>query len=533
MADTFDVIICGAGSGGGFLAGEIAANASVLLLDAGPYIGGPLTPGYGSPQRRQFSTQINLGTYIPDGVYSINQGSAFFAYPSYFDESNPNTAGMTREARVVGGGSFINVGAWIHPNRVDWDSFAAETGVVGWTREGFAPHFQRAEKILSVRRDPRDHWNPASVLYEKTALAMGIPVFMTACNRGELCIYCGHRNNAGVPCKYDVLMSTAITQIPKAIAAGTQLVDNAMVQQVNISNGKATGVTYVKDGQTITANARKLVVVSAGAIGTPLILFSSGVNLLNPNVGKYFKAHPGVSVEAVIPGTDWGSDRGYQWNCYNYGMDAHGQPMDTLHYASASFPNTPWINCQIGNFGLPYKNLMRQGPQRVGVWIFCLKPNIAGRVLGRVNNPVVQFPMVTADGVLEPKLLADTVAAVRQAAAILKNMGAIYTFPNPNQPDALLSQALALLLPGAGLFHPQGSCRAGSDPATSVVDSNCMSHEVGNLMCCDASVIPNAISANTNAITMAIASRASDFVNSQILNRGSGTTTAPREVAQQ
>jgi choline dehydrogenase-like flavoprotein len=38
MADTYDVIICGAGSGGGFLAGEIAANGSVLILEAGPHI---------------------------------------------------------------------------------------------------------------------------------------------------------------------------------------------------------------------------------------------------------------------------------------------------------------------------------------------------------------------------------------------------------------------------------------------------------------------------------------------------------------
>ena len=147
---------------------------------------------------------------------------------------------------------------------------------------------------------------------------MGIPVYGTATNRGDDCLYCGH-NNAGVPCKYDVLMSTAITQIPKALGAGAQLVDNATVVRVEISNHKATGVTYVKDGQTVTANSRKLVVVSAGAIGTPLILFSSDVHLVNSNVGKYLRAHPGVSVDAIVPGRDWGSDRGYQWNCYHYG----------------------------------------------------------------------------------------------------------------------------------------------------------------------------------------------------------------------
>jgi choline dehydrogenase len=531
MADTYDVIICGAGSGGGFLAGEIAANGSVLILDAGPHIGGEPNYGVGSPERRKFSTQINLGTYIPDGMYSINAGKAVFAYPTYVDQSNPSSFGTTKEAKVVGGGSYINVGAWIRPRLVDWPDFAAATGVVGWTKDAFEPHFLKAEKILSVHRDTPDNWNPASVLYERTARDMGTPIFVTASNRFH-CIFCGHRNNAGMPCKYDALMSTAITQIPKAIAAGATLVDNATVVRVEISNGTATGVTYVKDGQTITANARKLVVVSAGAFGTPLILFSSGVNLLNPNVGKYLKAHPGISVEASLPGGPWNSDRGYQWNLYHYGPIVDGSPMDTLTYASASFPTTAWQAAQVGNFGLPYKNLMRQFPQRVGVWIFFLKPNVSGRVIGRVDNPIVQYPMITTDGVPEPKMLADSTAAVRQAAGILKAMGATFIDPNPDQPEALLTQQLTLRIPGAGLFHAQGTCRAGADPKTSVVDSNCMSHDVKNLMCCDASVIPNAISANTNAIIMAIADRAADFVNSQILNGPSKAATAPQRVEQ-
>jgi choline dehydrogenase-like flavoprotein len=134
MADTYDVIICGAGSGGGFLAGEIAANGSVLILDAGPHIGGEPNYGVGSPERRKFSTQINLGTYIPDGMYSINAGKAVFAYPTYVDQSNPSSFGTTKEAKVVGGGSYINVGAWIRPRLVDWPDFAAATGVVGWTK---------------------------------------------------------------------------------------------------------------------------------------------------------------------------------------------------------------------------------------------------------------------------------------------------------------------------------------------------------------------------------------------------------------
>ena len=60
---------------------------------------------------------------------------------------------------------------------------------------------------------------------------------------------------------------------------------------------------------------------------------------------------------------------------------------------------------------------------------------------------------------------------------------------------------------------------AGASAQNSVVDTNCMSHDIENLMCCDASVIPNHISANPNATIMAVASRASEYVITNILGQ--------------
>ena len=126
--DVYDVIICGAGSGGGFLAGEIAPYGSVLILDAGPRVGGAPNFGFGSPERRKFSTQINLGQYQPDNTFS-NRGTTFFSYPMYMIEANQINASVQREARLVGGGSAINVGAWVRPRLVDWDGFSDETEI--------------------------------------------------------------------------------------------------------------------------------------------------------------------------------------------------------------------------------------------------------------------------------------------------------------------------------------------------------------------------------------------------------------------
>ena len=340
--EVYDIIICGAGSGGGFFAGEVAPYASVLLLDAGPNVASPGFNGFGSPARRKVATQINLGNYHPDNPF-FNRGALFYSYPMYMIEANPINASIAREARVVGGGSYINVGAWIRPRRIDWDGFAEETGVEGWTKDAFERHFQKAEQILNVHRDPRSVWNKASILYEQAAQSLGIPTFAVASNRRH-CIYCGHRLNAGMPCKYDALMSTAITQIPKAETYGAKVVGDANVVRVLVENNRAVGVTYIKEREAITVRARKLVVLSGGAIGTPLIMRSSGLHLINDNVGRYLRAHPGVPLDVLLPGDDWNSDRGYQWNVAHYIHDDNGEPIDVLAFASAAFPsNTPWV----------------------------------------------------------------------------------------------------------------------------------------------------------------------------------------------
>jgi len=524
MPDTYDVIICGAGAGGGYLAGEIAANGSVLLLDAGPHVGASeaMAPGVGSPSRRKFSTQINLGRYIPDSTTSGGRGNPFFAYPIYMDQSNPVFSAVQREPRVVGGGTFLNVGAWVRPRTVDFEGFAQETGVRGWSKQDFEPFFQQCEKTQFVHRTPRENWNPGSVAYEKAAAKLGIKMYETSTNKFH-CIFCGHRLDAGMPCKYDSLMGTAQTQIPKAMAAGATVLDNATVLKVEITNKKATGVTYIRNGVTTTATARKLVVVAAGAIGTPAILYSSGVWDINKNVGQYLRAHPGIAMDALVPevpgGGRWNTDRGYQWNCYHYPIDEKGQPVDVIIHASAGFPAaTPWVAAQVGFFGQAYKDLMRRYPQRVGAFHFQLKPSIYGRVMGGVEKPVISYPVATVDGVLEPKILSDFTASIRTSAKIFKEMGAIDMYPNPNLSTALFNQTITQLVTTAGALHPQGTCRAGASRTNSVVDTNCMSHDIDNLMCCDASVIPHHISSNPNSMIMAIGARAGAFVRSSILN---------------
>jgi choline dehydrogenase-like flavoprotein len=65
------------------------------------------------------------------------------------------------------------------------------------------------------------------------------------------------------------------------------------------------------------------------------------------------------------------------------------------------------------------------------------------------------------------------------------------------------------VLPGAG-FHLMGTARMGSDPADSVVDSDCRTHDVSNLLVIDGSVFASAAAVNPTPTIQAVALRAAD-----------------------
>src|SRR5260370_41501561 len=124
-------------------------------------------------------------------------------------------------------------------------------------------------------------------------------------------------------------------------------------------------------------------------------------------------------------------------------MDGQGNPMDAVVHASAGFmATTAWVAAafQIGLFGKPYKDVMRQWKQRAGAFIFAMKPVITGRVSGSVDAPVISYPIATPTGNLGDQTLNDLLPRIRQVAPVYKKIRAFTSFPNPDTPDPGLKQ---------------------------------------------------------------------------------------------
>jgi len=68
----------------------------------------------------------------------------------------------------------------------------------------------------------------------------------------------------------------------------------------------------------------------------------------------------------------------------------------------------------------------------------------------------------------------------------------------------------------AGVAHQSGTCRFGTDPATSVLDVNCQAHEVENLYVVDTSFFPSIGAVNPALTAMANAIRVGEHLLSRM-----------------
>jgi choline dehydrogenase-like flavoprotein len=71
---------------------------------------------------------------------------------------------------------------------------------------------------------------------------------------------------------------------------------------------------------------------------------------------------------------------------------------------------------------------------------------------------------------------------------------------------------LGKTIPIAGVAHQVGTCRFGTDPASSVLNTNCQAHEVDNLYVVDSSFFPSIGAVNPSLTIIANALRVGDHI---------------------
>jgi len=313
-------------------------------------------------------------------------------------------------------------------------------------------------------------------------------------------------------CKYEARSSTLVSYIPKAEKYGVEILADTLVEKVLIDakgkRGVARGLICRSADSTYELTADHII-LACGYRRTPLLLMRSGygppewagnpIVVSNPNIGKHIDGHPRIPGIAAIfddPMGDGevGSVRGY-FMINDNRKDALGRLLFRADLGGGQFPASAALNTFAPEFGWEHKKFMREG----GIFrIGTLNPAMA-KAPGRWAMDPDGRILYSGDHSLTIRRAKEALGISHE---ILKKMGArkitSIDVPVPMTPTTSGS-------------HRVGSCRAGVDPRTSVVNPHFESHDVDNLYIADASVIPRVTTGNTGtpqaAVTVFAAAR--------------------------
>ncbi len=488
VADGFtlrtDVCVIGSGAGGGVATGILAElGREVVVLEEGPAVSkADFNQHDGDMYPLLYRDGGNQTTV--DGGISIVQG------------------------RVVGGSTVVNMADVVPIPREIAEYWRDQHGL---TRYG-------VDRILAVG--------------EACGQALGAtPIAELALNRNNALLLEGGRklgleggafshNRVGcvgagacmIGCAYDAKRSVALTWIPDAVATGRVMVQaDARVERLAWDGTRVVAAVghVIHQGDQRPRGAFRVeadrFVLAAGAIHSPLLLQASGLG--GSQVGRNLVLQPQAPVAATFAEPVLGF-RGVPQASYLDSEEIKSPETGLGGYRLEGIFATPAMTAATwGIHGAAVHEVMTKYAHTAGA--LCLVPDEPAGTVTRLENgrPKIE---TRYDGAWTKQLMTAIHTCARAYLAVGAEQVLLpFAGATPVRTEADLDQLEGFTIGPNRLplisAHPQGTCRMGPDPATSVVGLDGRVHGLDNLQVLDASVFPSSSSSHTMIPVMTLA----------------------------
>ena len=523
-----DYIVIGSGSAGSTIAYRLGEDGShkIMVLefggtDMGPFIQMPAALSY----------PMNMARYD-------------WGYKAEAEKSLNGRSLVCPRGKVIGGSSSINGMIYVRGHAGDYNHWQ-EAGAEGWSYADILPYFKRMETShggeapwrgtdgpLHITRGPRD--NPLHDVFVKASEEAGYSATAD---------YNGYRQEGMGPADMTVYKgrrwSAANAYLRPAIKRGNvELRTGVMVEKLLFEGRRCIGVRYQRGNDTKDVFARKAVILSAGAIGSPSILQRSGIGPaavlkkagvevrsdrqgvganLQDHLEVYFQIacrqpitlykHLNLVSKAMI---------GARWLFFKSGLGASNQ-FESLGFIRTD-KNVPYPDIQYHFLPVAIRYDGKAPAEGHGFQLHVGPMRSKSRGTVHIQDSLAETaPEIRFNYLSHPDDLPDFRKALRLTREILHQPAFDDYRKFEIQPgdDVTSDEGLDEFIRNhaESAYHPCGTCKMGAenDPMAVVApDTSVIGFE--GLYCADSSIFPRITNGNLNAPSIMTGEKASDHI---------------------
>ncbi|MCX5479967.1 GMC family oxidoreductase [Kaistia geumhonensis] len=508
LKDSYDIVIIGAGVGGGALANSLAApGRDILMLERGPRL-------RREPELWSVDAVFHRRKFAAKEQWRDRDGNLFAPSTYYY----------------VGGNSKFFGAATVRFRKEDFGALQHEAGVApAWpvSYETFEPYYARAERLMGTHGEagldpvepPRSGPMPhppighepeiaaiAAKLKSRGLRPFPLPIAVDY-HDGGACARCATCD--GFACKIGAKGDAEVRLVDPALAkGGVTLATEAFVRRIltDPSGRRVTGVE-VEHGGTVRTIAARIVVSAAGAVNSSALLLRSANdkhprglgNNESDQLGRNYMAHNNTAMMAISPfrKNRVVFQKTLAVNDYYLANDYRPYPLGNVQglgklQSGMLTANAPWApDWAMGLFA----------ERSVDWWLM-------SEDLPDPNNRV----SVEKDGTIRVAYTANNLKSHGELVKVWSQHMRALGYP------LIITQKMDIKV----AMHQCGTARFGTDPASSVLDPDCRVWDIDNLYVVDASFLPSSTAFNPSLTIVAQALRSAEAILKQL-----GETSAP------